>query len=328
MIHDTHEPLLPPCIERGIQGYGARNIKRQDIVELLQKWEASQAQSSQLPPSAQVSDDMGSSQSGRETARWDSKHAQARMFFLFVCPQLQTKAAHMYHTPERAQLDKSKDQDAKPWDVFWSAAIDLFNDANWQPSLPRLAHDGRFKGVDPNRAPIFTGGGVTVDTLKSHFTAFKTEFTRAFNNYEASGQNNPDNFENFVGGNVMLLYAFYVIERDLSKLAPLFTTELAEAISVDTSTPTKPEPGMTGAKPKRTKRQRPSEQKDSTASMTDEMILQEQHNLSKYNALLERVAMIAKNLQEAKVADDEEMVEFWSSERQEAMRQIKLLMMQ
>ncbi len=96
--------------------------------------------------------------------------------------------------------------------------------------------------------------------METHFRAFKTEFTRAYSNWTASGANDPDNFEDYTNGNIMLLYEFIVISRDLTKFSPLFSSELQGDITFDSSAtksePVKKEPGTNGSRPKKMKKKK------------------------------------------------------------------------
>ena len=129
----------------------------------------------------------------------------------------------------------------------------------------------------------------------------------------------------------MLLYAFYIIEGNIRTLAPLFTTELPLDVQCDTSA-TQVEPGKRGAKPKGVKEK--SKKNDTNASGTSDLanlemkVLQEAHDMSKQDVLLARIKTTSSGIQEAKDADDDAMVEFWTEQRKDAMVELKALQAQ
>ena len=116
--------------------------------------------------------------------------------------------------------------------------------------VTRLSKMVDYQKVDPNHESCF---GASKETMQTHFRTFKQEFSQAYSKWTASGNNDPDSFENFVNGNTMLTYGFLVIEKDITNMGPLFTAELAGEISTDTSSETKVSPVPSTPRPRSVK---------------------------------------------------------------------------
>jgi hypothetical protein len=228
--------------------------------------------------------------------RWGGKHALARLLQLFVAPSLTDLALQMNLALNRQQLDSKQ----LPWDQFWRAGEKQFNDRTWIIKSP-LRHWADFSDIDPNHECNFGAGQ---DALITHFKEFRAKVGVAYDNYCLSGQNDPDNFDNFTQGNTMLTYAFRVIEGDLTKRAPLFTAVLDHSIATDTSSSSSSSAQALAVsspltRPRAGKRKCASGSSGTSTLEEEELLLvREQHIETLKDVLINRIATLSKLLQE------------------------------
>jgi hypothetical protein len=162
------------------------------------------------------------------TPHW-SKHDTARLLHVIASPISSDAVKALCQPATREELDRGLQN---PFEHF----LKTFKSEDFQATHP-APKDPDLNSFDPNK--VIKGHGA--DKLKKKWNAFRAEFTKAFNNWSASGQNNLDNFKNFIrttgggAGDLSLLYGFQVL-RDLPALEMVLRvmpTECCGEIAVD-----------------------------------------------------------------------------------------------